>query len=322
VELRVAENTVQILELDRRRARENFSGERRDPELRQLRLQEALDLREVLGARAEVEPRFALGRVHGSVGVQPRAEKLEVERERPGLARLLEQARRAARHLGRVAERVVDAAADLELQRLVPAAVGAHLVEGEDVAGVRARVHVLDREPVERDAIDLDRRLGQCRLGARCGGTFARGPVRAAVRGALEAHAAVGRLEAQYVQLAAQRREQVDACARVAERGELLGGEAGRVQDAHAADAKPRFAAEHQLERPFERHRPPQGRGGPRGDRVAPARHVDRHVEQDEHGGRAEDRRDRQADQRRGKCGDQSPARHRATRARVAIASR
>ena len=121
---------------------------------------------------------------------------------------------------------------------------------------------------------------------------------------------------------ATQRREQVDPRACITEGGELGRGEAGRVQDADAADAKTRLAAEHQFERAVEGHGPSQRCGGPRGDRVAPACDVDRHVEQGKRDGRAEHRRDRQAGQRRGEHGDQSPARHRVTRARVAMASR
>ncbi len=320
-ELRLAEDALEVRELDRVSGGNDLAGERCDTELGQRFLQQVFDLGEVRGAGAEAEAGGAAAGVDHAVRVQPRARALEVERERPRGVALAEVLRGFALDRERAGHRPPDATPERKLQRPAPSAGPRELFQVEQAAHVGVTVLVLDDEVADRQPLELDGDWRRRRLGSRVrplGRARRQHPVRATVGRAREAHAPVRQRDAAHLQPAAQRRQQIDADLGVAERREFRHHKPGRIQDAQVAGAERCLAAEDELERAVEPHRPSERRCRPRGERLAPARGVDRDAEERDR----RERDDRQPGERRERGGDPARGRHRAPHPCVTAAER
>ena len=288
-------------------ARGHVRGEARDADLRQPRLQQSLDLAEVVGAEPDEHVGRAGARVRRAARVHPRAGEREVERERPRLVAAVEQASRTALERQEVWELLLDAAAHHRLDRPPPRAFGVERIEVE-VADAPAGV-VLDREVAQRHLTDAHRDARAFVVGLGLVGERVEHPVPAAVRRPLQPYLHVRGLERADAQPAAQHRPEIDLRARGAELGERRRREPGRIRDADAAHPQPGAQAEHELERPLERDLAAERRARDGADPVAPRRGADRHPE----GRDREEDGERRGDERRGR--DQPPA-HRTFTAR------
>ncbi len=163
----------------------------RAAEVRQRRAHEPLERRQVVGVGFNLEACGALARFERTAGMQPCAVRLDVERERPGLGAVLEQPQWPAFEADRKGEALIQSAARGQAQRLIARGAARHLVHRDEAARSRARVEVVNVQPVQHDAGKVDaglRRLGITR--------WRRRPVATAVSASLQPQADFAGLDA------------------------------------------------------------------------------------------------------------------------------
>ncbi len=168
----LAQPAMQIADMHRVGGDCDRATHRRAAEFRQRRADQPLDRSEILGAGFDLHACRALTHVDCAVGMQPCTLRADLDSERPVLGIVLKQPHRPAFDSDcKIATRL-QAAARGEAQGSIPAGADGQVIQFHGAAHCRARVVVVNVEPLQHDAGDVDRGLPWTGVGS-----WRRGPV-------------------------------------------------------------------------------------------------------------------------------------------------